>query len=183
MRRANNGRAVLPTLRRPVRLRGFICAAALVVALLAPAAALSRELAGTVVFVPDGDTIMVNTGYGKPRKVRLYGVDCPELGQPFGRIATKAASDLVLYAPVSLTVVYKDKYNRLVAIVTMRDGKTLNEKLLDQGMAWFDARFCKQGFCRDWKKLEQHARAKQRGLWRQHTPTPPWTWRAANPRH
>lgn len=184
------GHKTLPRRQVAKSLTFFLCAAILALALLVPAIAQAvafnrqdnPELAGTVVFVPDGDTITVNTGHGKHQKVRLYGVDCPELGQPFGKIAAKATADLVLFAPVTLTVVDKDKYNRLVAIVTMRDGRILNRELLERGMAWLYAHFCKKDFCRDWKKLEQNARAKQRGLWRQRNPTPPWQWRAANPR-
>ncbi|HGJ5916276.1 MAG TPA: thermonuclease family protein, partial [Arsenophonus nasoniae] len=42
------------------------------------------NFSGRVVNVIDGDTVFVLTE-GKRVKVRLIGIDAPELGQPFGR--------------------------------------------------------------------------------------------------
>ena len=43
----------------------------------------AQTYTGKVTAVKDGDTIemLVN---GKPLRIRLYGIDCPEKGQPFG---------------------------------------------------------------------------------------------------
>ena len=40
--------------------------------------------AGKVVSVHDGDTVTVRTDDGQTLKVRLQGIDAPELKQPFG---------------------------------------------------------------------------------------------------
>jgi endonuclease YncB( thermonuclease family) len=50
---------------------------------------------GEVVSVADGDTITVLTTDFERIKVRLYGVDCPEKGQPFGQEAKAYLNSLV----------------------------------------------------------------------------------------
>ena len=44
------------------------------------------DFTGQVVGIIDGDTIEV-MHLGKAERVKLYGVDCPEIGQPFGEKA------------------------------------------------------------------------------------------------
>lgn len=149
---------------------------------LVAAFAADTAFEGRVASVPDGDTLVVYTGSGATQRVRLYGVDCPELGQPSGPEAAKAAADLALFTKVALTVMDTDRYDRHVAVVTLPGGATLNEELLRQGLAWHYARYCAAPFCRDWKELEKKARAKRRGLWAQSRPQAPWKWRSAHPR-
>ena len=165
----------------PRGMRGRARLALLVLALLAALAG-NAALEGRVVSVPDGDTLVVYTGAGRTRRVRLYGVDCPELAQPFGPEAARAAEALALFKTVALTVMDEDRYGRLVAVVALENGETLNEALLRQGLAWHYGRFCKAPVCRGWKALEQGARKERVGLWRQKAPEAPWRWRAAHPR-
>ena len=52
---------------------------------------------GTVVSVHDGDSIRVRRAdTGEVLPVRIYGVDCPELGQPHGDAARDLTSSLLL---------------------------------------------------------------------------------------
>lgn len=141
-----------------------------------------RSFESRVVSVPDGDTLVVYMGAGKTRRVRLYGLDCPELGQPYGPLAAETTSSLTLFTTVSLTVMDTDRYDRLVAVVTLPDGGTLNEELLRRGLAWLYGRFCKAPVCAGMKIAEREARREKRGLWEQDNPQAPWKWRAANPR-
>lgn len=163
------------------RARLLVRLALLGLALLAALGA-NTALEGRVVSVPDGDTIVVYTGPGQTQRVRLYGVDCPELGQPFGPDAADAASDLARFQKVTLKVMDTDRYKRLVAVVTLPDGTSLNEALLAEGLAWHYGRYCDAPFCRNWKTLEKNARDARRGLWRQKNPQAPWKWRADHPR-
>ena len=48
--------------------------------------AIAGQLSGKVVGISDGDTITVLQGR-QQFKIRLYGVDCPESSQTFGRKA------------------------------------------------------------------------------------------------
>jgi endonuclease YncB( thermonuclease family) len=49
---------------------------------------------GKVVGVADGDSITVLRDK-QPQKIRLYGIDCPEKRQPFGKKAKQFTSDMV----------------------------------------------------------------------------------------
>jgi len=51
------------------------------------------EFTGQVVGIVDGDTIDVLHN-GKTERVRLYGIDCPEKKQPYGKKAKWFTSDL-----------------------------------------------------------------------------------------
>ena len=57
---------------------------------------LSQTLSGQVVSIADGDTITMLDSSKKQVKIRLYGIDTPEKGQPFGKAAKKAHSQLGL---------------------------------------------------------------------------------------
>jgi endonuclease YncB( thermonuclease family) len=61
-------------------------AVALLFALVVEAVAAPPTTAtGKVVSVHDGDTLTLRTDDGRTLKVRLQGIDAPELGQPFGK--------------------------------------------------------------------------------------------------
>lgn len=135
------------------------------------------SLPGRVVSVADGDTLIVVTTGGEVRKIRLYGIDCPESLQAWGKEAAVFSRSLVLFAEVSLEEMDTDQYGRSVAIVTLADGRVLNEELLQQGYAWVYSGYCKAARCRYWQSLENAARNKKIGLWRDKKPVPPWRWR------
>ncbi len=60
------------------------------------AAALAQTtFSGKCTSVSDGDTITVQND-GQPIRVRLYGIDCPEIQQPFGARAKQFTSGLTL---------------------------------------------------------------------------------------
>jgi micrococcal nuclease len=54
-----------------------------------------QTITARVVGVHDGDTITALTDDKRQLKVRLHGIDAPELGQPFGQASKRAMSDLV----------------------------------------------------------------------------------------
>src|SRR5210317_683483 len=71
-----------------------------------------------VVSVTDGDTIKVyNAEFGQV-KIRFYGIDTPEKGQPYGKAAGKYLASLVAGKMVDIETVTEDRYGRTVAIVT-----------------------------------------------------------------
>ena len=67
---------------------------------------------GKVVGVADGDTVTVLSAKNKRYKIRLQGVDAPELRQAFGRQSKKSLSDLVFGQPVRVQLQGKDRYGR-----------------------------------------------------------------------
>jgi endonuclease YncB( thermonuclease family) len=139
-------------------------------------------LPGRVVSVADGDTLTLVGSGGEIRKIRLYGIDSPESRQAGGSEATAFTRSLALFAKVSWEEMDRDVYGRSVAIVTLEDGRILNEELLRQGHAWVYAGYCKTARCLYWKTLENTARSKKAGLWREKKPVPPWLWRRRHAR-
>lgn len=137
---------------------------------------------GRVIQVADGDTIVVHTGMGKTDRIRLYGIDAPESRQRGGDEATGFARDMLLFSPVSLSVIDTDQYGRSVALVRLEDGRIANAEMVRAGHAWVYRNYCREAFCAQWLALEHQARKQGLGLWRQGNPLPPWQWRKANPR-
>lgn len=72
---------------------------------------------GRVVAVPDGDTIVVRDGQGNDVRVRLYGIDAPELHQRGGEQARAVLMRMVMGRPVYLVTIDRDAYGRDVAHV------------------------------------------------------------------
>jgi len=112
---------------------------------LQPAAVPSASFTGRVVFIADGDTIIVLAPGNRQIKILLYGIDCPEITQPFGTRAKQFASDAVSGKTVTVRPINTDRDGRTVAVVLMLDGKSLNEGLVSSGMAWVYSHFCDQG--------------------------------------
>jgi endonuclease YncB( thermonuclease family) len=84
----------------------------------------------------DGDTISIKGG----EKVRLLGIDTPEIGEPFAAEAKRFTRDLVQYQTVRLEfdVRERDTYSRLLAFVYVEtnDGWVMvNTELVRVGLA------------------------------------------------
>lgn len=139
-------------------------------------------LPGKVISVADGDTLTIMDSGGTVQKIRLYGIDCPELRQAGGMAAADFARSLAFFSKVKVQWIDKDKYGRSVGVVTLEDGRVLNEELLKNGHAWLYEAYCRTPRCLRWKALEAQARAGRRGLWKDKNPVPPWKWRKGNPR-
>lgn len=123
--------------------------------------------------VSDGDTLRAADG----RRIRLYGVDCPEKRQARGANATAITKRLALGRTVKLEKVEQDKYGRVVGIVRLDDGSVLQEELLKAGAAWLYDQYCRRPVCIGWQTVENTARKRKVGLWSDPAPVPPWVWR------
>lgn len=137
-------------------------------------------LCATVVSVHDGDSFQARTDPGTaPVAVRLYGVDCPELGQPYGRETRDTTRRLVENREIRIIPAQKAaSYRRTVAVVVVPDDLlVLQDVLVSAGLAWVDDRYCKRPVCELWRLHQQEARAARRGLWADPNPVPPWAWR------
>lgn len=129
-----------------------------------------------VLSVHDGDSLRLRRTNGEDMAVRLYGVDSPELGQPYG----EAARDLTLRLvgrSVTVRPTGGKSWRREVAVVLLHDGRSLQSALVEAGMAWVDDRFCRRPECGDWRQAQATARAARHGLWADDAPVPPWQWR------
>lgn len=134
---------------------------------------------GQVVDVHDGDSLRVQRDDGEVLKVRIYGVDCPELGQPYGDDARELTAQLVLGQRVEVVPTgQRPSYGREVAGIVLLERLTvLQDALITAGLAWVDGRYCKADICAEWRVHQKDARVDGRGLWGDTAPVPPWTWR------
>ena len=135
--------------------------------------------AGKVVSVHDGDTLTILLESKEQVKVRLWGIDAPELSQDYGRVARGALEKLAAGQQVEFSQDSKDRYGRTVSKVALPDGKDAGAEMLRQGLAWWYKSYAKKA--EDYAQLEQEAREAKKGLWRdvgtKKEPVAPWIWR------
>lgn len=131
---------------------------------------------GKVVGVQDGDTFTI-LHEGKAKKVRVNGIDCPEIGQPFGKNAKQYASGLIFGRVVTLSVFGRDRYGRTIGDAVLADGRILSKEMVRAGLAWQYRQYSKD---KELAALEADARSSKRGLWADARPVAPWDWRKAS---
>jgi len=132
----------------------------------------TNYLTGVPVSVADGDTFTLLVG-NVPHKIRLHGIDCPERGQPFSRVATQFTKTMLVSGKVRVREMGTDRYGRVVGMVYV-DNVNLNERLLEAGLAWHYTDYDQNPH---WAALEQAAREARRGLWQEPDAIAPWRWR------
>jgi endonuclease YncB( thermonuclease family) len=136
-----------------------------------PPVGAGESFTGEVVGVLDGDTLEVLHA-GRPVRLRLFGIDCPESNQPFGQAAKKFTSQLVFGRVVRVLV--RDNrltYHRVVGEVFVGD-QCLNRALVQEGLAW-----AYRHFSLEYADDEAAAKAVGKGLWSDPQPVPPWEFR------
>jgi endonuclease YncB( thermonuclease family) len=108
----------------------------LLVLLLGSSAQARETFVGQVSYVTDGDTLWVQPDSGgEPRKLRLLGVDAPEICQSGGKVARDMLAQLALQRRVTVKVSYYDRYGRGLATVAL-DGQDLGARMVRAGQAW-----------------------------------------------
>ncbi len=159
-----DGGAPLPTL-----LWVLLC-----LAFLQGCATFAVDNTGRIVGVTDGDRLSFLHDDVR-EQVQVYGIDCPELEQPFGKEAKEATERLALNQPVTVKAWGTHPYTgRMIVVVLLPDGKNLGQELVRAGLAWWDRYYEHE---RKLAALEADARAAKRGLWVDPNPVPPWEFR------
>lgn len=129
-------------------------------------------LNGRVTSVVDGDTVDVLLRSGKRERVRLIGIDAPELrpAECYGRQARTRARQLAQGKDVRLigdpTQDTRDRYRRLLAYLILPGNRDLGRQLIEGGFGKvyvFERRFQRLG---PYRASERAAKAASRGLWR-----------------
>lgn len=128
---------------------------------------------GYVVWVADGDTLVLRSGTQR-RWIRLAYIDAPERDQPHGLQASHALEALVLNQRVTVEYVDRDRHGRWVGRVYLR-GEDINAALVRDGHAWVYRKYTTDAAL---YRLESAARARRRGLWQSADAVPPWAWRS-----
>ena len=146
-------------------------------------ARVTRSASVLVRSVIDGDTIDVAT----VGRVRLLGIDAPEIGRgfdtsaPFAREARERLTQLVLHRWVRLEQegATHDVYNRHLAYVMTEDGLFVNAALVRDGLARVSARLPLTRL-QELQRAEADARAFRRGMWASvpQIPAPSYTGRS-----
>jgi endonuclease YncB( thermonuclease family) len=126
-----------------------------------------------VVGVTDGDTVFVMHN-GRAAKIRLTGIDCPEMGQAFGVNARRFVSEQCFGKWVTIKETGTDKYGRTLGDVVLPDGTVLNQELVRAGLAWWYRQYSHD---QTLAALEKEARSAKRGLWTDADAIPPWEFR------
>ena len=138
----------------------------------------AAELQGRVISIADGDTLTVLTPDKSQIKIRLVEIDAPESGQPYGKKAKQALSDLVFGQNVTVQYKAKDRYGRILGRVFI-DELDVNLRLVELGAAWaYDQYLTDPNI----KQAEKRARDSKAGLWAlpTHQIMAPWDWRHAD---
>lgn len=128
-----------------------------------------------VISIKDGDTIEVLL-HGKPQRIRLAHIDCPEKNQPFGTKAKLFTSSKCFGKTVTLSHNRQyDRNKRLIAEVILTNGDTLNRELVKAGLAWHYKKYSADS---SYSLLEKGARMVKKGLWVEREAVAPWLWRS-----
>jgi micrococcal nuclease len=123
----------------------------------------------TVVSVSDGDTVSVILDKRR-EKVRLIGIDAPELGQkPWGAEAKKYLETLLgssgWKVELQFDVEKRDKYGRILAYLKTTDGKLINLLMVRNGYAMLFTIPPNVRYAGELRVAQREAREKRLGIW------------------
>ena len=135
-------------------------------------------------FAVDGDTLDI----GGAGRVRLLGIDSPELGPgfetpaPFAREARDRLASLAVawYVRLEFEPGTADAYGRLLAYVIREDSVVLNVEMVRAGLARVSAR---QALRRlpELRRAEEDAQRSRRGIWGDRPSIPDRVFRVPRP--
>ncbi len=124
--------------------------------------------------VADGDTVWVRPdGGGRPLKLRLEGIDAPEICQIGGQASRDWLIKLALQKPVQVVVNRHDSYGRGLARLYL-NGSDLGAQMVRSGQAWSYRWRRSTG---PYAAEEQLARQSRLGLFAVETPELPHNFR------
>lgn len=138
-----------------------------------PSSGSTREI-GIVIVVYDGDTVKVRFGDGALKKVRLIGVNAPEMEDQREEVAFKAlvSKRFAFYhlyrkkVRLSYDWPLEDKYGRLLAYV-WADERLFNDFIIREGYAFVFLKFSfRKDYQKKFKDSEDFARRNGRGFWK-----------------
>jgi micrococcal nuclease len=108
--------------------------------------------------VIDGDT--VETTGEKRARIRIFGIDAPEIGQRGGQAARKRLLDILNNAKVRVEATGARSYGRIVARIRHLDGRDIAAMMVSSGYA-----VTVPDFTRSYCRYQNLAKKLSRGLW------------------
>jgi len=136
----------------------------------------------TVERVTDGDTLVVTSENGTRLRLRLLGIDAPEiahgawLGQPYGLEARQQLAQLVINRPVRVEMFGPDVYRRILAVVWVAD-TNVNVEMVRGGFAEIYRQARCRAYCRELLDAEVQAQRARVGVWMLETHESPAAYR------
>ena len=135
----------------------------------------AASMFGKVIDVSSGDVITI-FNLNRPVRVRLLGVDAPEMDQAFGDVAKKHLFDLIHDKGVVV------EYSGIggdgsIAGRVLLNNMDIGAQMIRDGAAWFDPNNLSRLSAEDrelYQHSEQAARSERRGLWQAANPVAPW---------
>ncbi len=131
-----------------------------------------RTLVAQVDRVSDGDTVIATTSEGTKLRLRLLGIDAPEIphgnkaGQPFGEEARDYLDHLVGGKTIRVDAYGPDRYKRILAVLW--DGPIIiNLLMVAMGYAEMYRGAPCQAYCRELEQAEAKAQRDRVGIWGQ----------------
>lgn len=120
------------------------------------------QIEALVTGVHDGDTLIALTSNKREYKVRLAGIDAPELGQPFGRASKEWLARQVFATKATITWDRAYRNERLLAVVK-REGKDINRASVEAGHSWWFAEYAPND--RNLREAQIRSQQQRNGLW------------------
>ncbi|MGB9823283.1 MULTISPECIES: thermonuclease family protein [Thermodesulfovibrio] len=144
--------------------------------------------------INDGDTVSIVTGsfFGiivKTERVRLIGIDAPELAQePWGRRAKNHLRKLIKESDwlvkIELDVQHRDRYGRILAYLWDKNGRMLNYMMVRDGYAMVYTVPPNVKYTEWFLQAQRLARQEKRGIWgKDGLREAPSQWRKQHPQN
>ena len=144
------------------------------------------NLSVKIVRVNDGDTVTIFAN-GKKERVRLIGIDAPELGQrPWGRRASRHLKEIIdgsgNTVTVELDVEKRDKYGRVLAYLWTDDRELINLRMIEDGYAVLFTIPPNVRHADEFREGQRKARQEGLGIWGKNgLRERPWKYRREHP--
>lgn len=134
-------------------------------------APIGETWSATVVSIIDGDTLHATRlvgGQAVDERLRLWGVDAPERGQPLAREATALLTQLCAGQVLTARVMGHPSYGRPVVRLTLGDGRDVARELLLAGLVRHLTAYAPHEA--PYAAAQAEAQVARRGLWQQKQP-------------
>jgi len=129
---------------------------------------------GKVIKCLNGDSYIVMNGINRIN-IKLWGVECPQKGQPWSEQATNYVKSLILNKNIEYQTKIQTSKNELYSIVKLNDNRCLNIEILKRGYGWWN--YIQEKSNPEYRKAELSARYSLKEIWSDNSSIPPWKWR------
>jgi endonuclease YncB( thermonuclease family) len=160
-------------------MKRFLFLVVMLLGLLVCNANATNILQGLVVGVSDGDSLTLLDAEKRQHKIRLQGIDAPEMKQAYGQKSKESLSKLVYNKAIKVHWFKKDRFGRTVGQVMLGDIDICLEQVR-RGMAWHFKDYQDEQSVKDrdlYDRAEVQARELRLGLWQDAAPIEPAVFR------